>query len=165
MATITLQGNPINTNSTVPAVGAKAAAFTLVDGELANRTLADFAGKRKVISIFPSIDTGVCATSVKTFNEKAAGLDNTVVLCVSNDLPFAMSRFCGADNLTNVVPLSGFRSTFATDYGVAMTDGPLEGLTARAVVVLDGNDTVLYSQLVGEIAEEPNYDAALASLG
>lgn len=126
--------------------------------------MADFAGKRKILNIFPSVDTGVCAKSVRTFNEKAAALDNTAVLCISADLPFAQARFCGAEGIDNVVMLSTFRSGFAQDYGVALQSGPLAGLTARSVVVLDENNQVLYSELVPEIAQEPDYNSALAAL-
>ena len=148
----------------LPTVGATAPAFTLTAADLAEKTLADFAGKRKVLNIFPSIDTGVCQQSVRTFNQRAAALNNTVVLCVSADLPFAQARFCGAEGLDNVVTLSSFRSSFAQDYGVALADGALRGLTARAVVVLDEHDKVLHVGLVPEITQEPDYDAALAVL-
>ena len=164
MANITFRGTPANTVGNLPAVGAAAPAFTLTAADLSDKTLADFAGKRKVLNIFPSIDTGVCAQSVRTFNERASSLENAVVLCISADLPFAQARFCGAEGLDNVVSLSSFRSNFARDYGVAVESSPLRGLTARAVVVLDENDKVLHAELVGEIAHEPNYDAALAVL-
>ena len=126
--------------------------------------MADFAGKRKILNIFPSVDTGVCAQSVRTFNEKAAALENAVVLCISADLPFAQARFCGAEGIDNVVMLSTFRSGFAQAYGVALQSGPLAGLTARSVVVLDENNQVIYSELVPEIAQEPDYNSALAAL-
>ena len=164
MTTVTFSGNPVQVNGTLPAVGAAAPAFTLTAADLSEKTLADFAGKRKVLNIFPSIDTGVCQQSVRTFNQRAAALNNTVVLCISADLPFAQARFCGAEGLDNVVTLSCFRSSFAQDYGVALADGALRGLTARAVVVLDENDKVLHVGLVPEIAQEPDYDAALAVL-
>lgn len=164
MANITFRGTPANTVGNLPAVGAAAPAFTLTAADLSDKTLADFAGKRKVLNIFPSVDTGVCAQSVRTFNERASSLENAVVLCISADLPFAQARFCGAEGLDNVVSLSTFRSNFARDYGVAVESSPLRGLTARAVVVLDENDKVLHAELVGEIAHEPNYDAALAVL-
>ena len=164
MAQVTFQGSPISTNGNLPAIGQVAPDFTLVAADLSEKSLADFAGKRKVLNIFPSIDTGVCAQSVRTFNKRASSLDNTVVLCISADLPFAQARFCGAEGLDNVVSLSTFRSNFARDYGVAVESSPLRGLTARAVVVLDENDKVLHAELVGEIAHEPNYDAALAVL-
>jgi thiol peroxidase len=165
MAQITLKGNPIQTVGDLPAVGAKAPDFTLTAGDLSDVTLASFAGKRKVVNIVPSLDTPVCAIQARTFNERAAGRDDTVVLVVSADLPFAQGRFCTAEGLDLVKPLSMMRSrNFAKDYGVLITDGPLEGITARAVVVLDRDDTVLHAQLVPEIAEEPDYDAALAAL-
>ena len=164
MANITFRGTPANTVGNLPAVGAAAPAFTLTAADLSDKTLADFAGKRKVLNIFPSIDTGVCQQSVRTFNQRASALNNTVVLCISADLPFAQARFCGAEGLDNVVTLSSFRSSFAQDYGVALADGALRGLTARAVVVLDENDKVLHVGLVPEIKEEPDYDAAIAVL-
>ncbi|TWR95245.1 thiol peroxidase [Pseudomonas saxonica] len=165
MAQVTLKGNPVQVNGELPAVGAKAPAFSLVAGNLSDVTLADFAGKRKVLNIFPSIDTPTCATSVRTFNAKANEAPNTVVLNISADLPFAQARFCGAEGLENVQNLSTLRGAeFIENYGVAIADGPLKGLTARAVVVLDENDNVLHSELVKEIAEEPDYEAALAVL-
>lgn len=164
MTTVTFSGNPVQLKGALPTVGAAAPAFTLTAADLSDKTLADFAGKRKVLNIFPSIDTGVCQQSVRTFNQRAAALNNTVVLCISADLPFAQSRFCGVEGLDNVVTLSSFRSSFAQDYGVAQTDGALRGLTARAVVVLDENDKVLHVGLVPEIKEEPDYDAAIAVL-
>ena len=164
MTTVTFSGNPVQLKGALPAVGAAAPAFTLTAADLADKTLADFAGKRKVLNIFPSIDTGVCQQSVRTFNQRAAALNNTVVLCISADLPFAQARFCGAEGLDNVVTLSSFRSSFAQDYGVSLADGALRGLTARAVVVLDENNKVLHVGLVPEITQEPDYDAALAVL-
>ncbi|WP_114921777.1 thiol peroxidase [Neisseria elongata] len=164
MSQVTLQGNPVEIGGHFPAAGQTAPAFSLTAGDLSDKTLADFAGKRKVLNIFPSVDTGVCAQSVRTFNERASSLENAVVLCISADLPFAQARFCGAEGLDSVVSLSTFRSNFARDYGVAVESSPLRGLTARAVVVLDENDKVLHAELVGEIAHEPNYDAALAVL-
>ncbi len=164
MSQVTLKGNPVEVSGTFLQAGQTAPDFSLVTGDLSEKSLNDFAGKRKVLNIFPSVDTGVCAASVRKFNEKATSLDSTVVLCISHDLPFAQSRFCGAEGIENVVMLSAFRSGFAQDYGVAQTSGPLAGLTARAVVVLDENNQVLYSQLVPEITEEPDYDAALAVL-
>lgn len=159
------QGNPVSVAGTFPEKGSKAAAFTLVAKDLSDVALSHYAGKRKILNIFPSIDTGVCAASVRKFNQLAAELDNTVVLCISADLPFAQSRFCGAEGLNNVVVLSLLRGgEFAEKYGVAISAGPLQGLAARAVVVLDENDTVLHSELVNEITTEPNYDAALAAL-
>jgi thiol peroxidase len=164
MAQITLRGNPINTNGDLPAAGAKAPAFSLVKTDLSALNSDDLAGKRVVLNIFPSIDTPVCQASARAFNSKASELDNTVVVCASMDLPFALKRYCGAEGLEDVMPASGFRSDFVSDYGLKIVDGPLAGLAARAVVVLDENGSVLYSQLVGEIAEEPDYDAALSSL-
>ena len=164
MTTVTFSGNPVQLKGALPTVGAAAPAFTLTAADLSDKTLADFAGKRKVLNIFPSIDTGVCQQSVRTFNQRAAALNNTVVLCISADLPFAQSRFCGVEGLDNVVTLSSFRSSFAQDYGVALADGALRGLTARAVVVLDENNKVLHVGLVPEITQEPDYDAALAVL-
>ncbi len=165
MAQVTLKGNPVQVNGELPAVGAKAPDFSLVAGDLSDMTLASFAGKRKVLNIFPSVDTPTCATSVRTFNKMASELADTVVLCISADLPFAQARFCGAEGLENVKNLSTLRGAeFIENYGVAIADGPLKGLTARAVVVLDENDNVLHSELVKEIAEEPDYEAALAVL-
>ena len=164
MSQVTLQGNPVEIGGHFPAAGQTAPAFSLTAGDLSDKTLADFAGKRKVLNIFPSIDTGVCAQSVRTFNQRAAALQNAVVLCVSADLPFALSRFCGAEGIENVVTLSSFRSSFGADYGITLADTPLRGLTARAVVVLDENNKVLHVGLVPEITQEPDYDAALAVL-
>lgn len=164
MAQVTLRGNPFNTSGELPAVGSSAPGFSLVGSDLSEITADSLAGKKVVLNIFPSIDTPTCATSVRTFNERAAGRDDTVVLCVSEDLPFAAGRFCGAEGIENVKTGSGFRSTFADDYGVRLEDGPLAGVMARSVVVLDADGTVVYTQLVGEIADEPDYDAALASL-
>ena len=165
MATVTLGGNPINTSGNLPSVGDNAPGFELVNGKLDNVSLQDFGNKRKVLSIVPSLDTPTCAVSTRIFNEKAASLDNTVVLVISADLPFAQARFCEAEGLENVVPLSSFRSNFATDYGISIIDGVLKGLTTRAIVILDQQDKVVYTQLVGEIADEPDYDSALAVLG
>lgn len=166
MATVTLKGNPVNIGGNLPQTGQSAPAFELADAKRNPTTLANYAGKRKVLNIFPSIDTPTCATSVRTFNQKAAGMSNTVVICISADLPFAQSRFCGAEGIENVTCLSTFRNTtkFGNDYGVYIQDSSLAGLNARAVVVLDENNKVLHSELVGEIANEPNYDAALAVL-
>ncbi len=159
MATVTFKGSEVKTNGNLPAVGTKAPDFKLVGAGLNEISLADYKGKRVVLNIFPSIDTGVCAASVRNFNKWASQNVNTVVLCVSKDLPFAASRFCGAEGLENVVTASDFRyNNFATDYGVLMTDGPLAGLMARSVVVVDEDGTVIYNQLVPEIVEEPNYD-------
>ncbi len=165
MAQVTFKGDPVEVGGTLPQVGQTAPAFTLVATDLSEKSLSDFAGKRKVLNIFPSIDTGVCSKSVREFNERATGLDNTVVLCISADLPFALARFCGAEGIENVTSLSTFRcKNFKQDYGTEIQSSPLKGLNARAVVVLDENDQVLYSELVPEIGEEPNYDAALAVL-
>ncbi|WP_243049983.1 thiol peroxidase [Dyella sp. RRB7] len=166
MSQVTLKGQPVQVDGHFPTDGEQAPAFSLVGKDLSDVTLANFAGKRKVLNIFPSVDTPTCATSVRRFNEKASQLDDAVVLCISADLPFAQARFCGAEGLDNVVTLSTLRGhEFLRNYGVAIASGPLAGLAARAVVVLDTHDKVLYSELVGEIAHEPNYDAALASLG
>ncbi|WP_109077078.1 thiol peroxidase [Aggregatibacter kilianii] len=165
MSKVTLAGNPIDVAGNFPVVGAQVADFSLVNNELADVTLESFAGRRKVLNIFPSIDTGVCATSVRKFNEKAANLANTVVLCISADLPFAQARFCGAEGIENAKTLSTFRNhDLHNTLGVNITSGPLAGLTARAVIVLDENNKVLHSELVSEIKNEPNYDAALAVL-
>lgn len=163
---MTLKGGPVNVGGNLPQVGQTAPNFELADAKRVLQSLDAFSGKRKVLNIFPSIDTPTCATSVRTFNQKASSMTNTVVLCISADLPFAQSRFCGAEGIENVVTLSSFRDNakFATDYGVLITDSSLAGLTARAVVVLDEHNKVLHSELVAEIADEPNYDAALAVL-
>jgi len=166
MAKTALQGNPVSLSGDLPAVGSRAPDFTLVAKDLSDKTLADFAGKKKLLNIVPSLDTGVCATSTKKFNEAMAGKGDAVALVISADLPFAMGRFCDAEGLATVVSLSMMRShDFARDYGVLITDGPLAGITARAVVVLDAQDQVVYTQLVPEITQEPDYDAALAALG
>ena len=163
---VTLGGNAIPVNGHFPQKGETAPALSLVGKDLADVTLANYAGKRKILNIFPSVDTGVCATSVRHFNKDAAGLANTAVLCISADLPFAQQRFCGAEGLDNVTMLSTMRGReFLRDYGVALEDGPLAGVAARAVVVLDAHDKVLHTQLVPEITEEPDYAAALAALG
>lgn len=164
MSKITLGGNPINTNGSLPEKGTKAPAFELTNVGMDQVGLASIEG-RKILNIFPSVDTGVCATSVRKFNESATKLDNVKVLCVSNDLPFAMKRFCGAEGIENVMMLSGFRSDFAEKYGVLIQDSGFKGLMARAVVVLDEKNNVIYTELVPEIAQEPDYDAALKSLG
>jgi thioredoxin-dependent peroxiredoxin len=165
MAKTLFKGNPVNTSGDVPAVGSKAPAFTLVGTDLAPITLATYAGKKKIVSVFPSIDTPVCALSVKAFNEKAGSRADTVVINVSADLPFAHKRFCAAEGLPSVVAASTFRSSFGKDWGTTMTDGPLADLHARAVFVLDAEDKVLHAELVPNIGQEPNYDAALAALG
>jgi thiol peroxidase len=164
MATITLQGNPIETIGTLPAIGTEAAAFTLVKTDLSETGLGDFAGKTVILNIFPSIDTGICAASTRRFNTEASANPNVAVLCISADLPFAHGRFCGAEGLENVVSLSTFRNAdFGKDYGVTITTGPLAGLMSRAVVVIkDGK--VAYTEQVPEIVQEPDYDAALAAL-
>lgn len=164
MATVTLKGNPFKTSGDLPTNGSQAPNFTLVKTDLSEVSLGDFKGKRVVLNIFPSIDTPTCAQSVREFNAKASSLDNTEVVCVSEDLPFALARFCGAEGLDQVTPASAFRSKFAEDYGVRMVEGPLTGLDARAVVVIDESGKVAYSQLVAEVSEEPDYDAALKAL-
>lgn len=165
MANVTLGGNPIKVEGSFPAKGDSAPDFTLTSKDLKDVGLKDFAGKRKVLNIVPSLDTPVCAKSTRIFNERASSMPNTAVLVISADLPFAMNRFCGAEGISNVIPLSTVRGRdFHSRYGVDITDGPLKGLTARAVVVLDENNRVLHSQLVPEIKNEPDYDAALAAL-
>jgi thiol peroxidase len=163
MANITFKGNPVSTNGELPAVGSTAPDFALVAADLSEKTLADFAGKTKILTINPSYDTGVCQATARAFNQKAAGKDGAVVLAISADLPFAQKRFCGAEGIEGVVTLSTFRSSFSGDYGLTMEGGPLKGLTARAVLVIDGDNKVVYSELVPEIVQEPNYDAALAA--
>lgn len=162
MSTITLGGNPVNTNNALPAIGSAAPQFQLVATDLSEVSLHDYLGQRVILNIFPSIDTPTCATSVRTFNKMANDLTNTKVLCISKDLPFAQKRFCGSEGLENVVNLSDFRDgSFGTDYGVTLIDSVLKGLHARAIVVIDETGKVAYSELVSEIANEPNYDAAL----
>ena len=166
MADITLKGNPIHTSGDLPAVGSAAPDFTLTGADLGSVSKADFAGQHVILNIFPSIDTGVCATSVRTFHQKAASAKDTKVVCVSMDLPFAHKRFCGAEGIDGVTTASCFRAPgFGEAYGVTMTDGPLAGLLARAVVVFDGAGKVVHTELVPEIAQEPDYDAALAAGG
>jgi thiol peroxidase len=165
MAQTALGGNPVNTSGDLPGVGQQAPDFTLSKADLSDLTTEDLRGQRVVLNIFPSVDTPVCASSVRSFNQLAGGLENTMVVCVSADLPFAMGRFCGAEGLENVQVASTFRSDFGDAFGVRLADGKLAGLMARAVVVLDTDGTVLHSQLVPEIATEPDYDAAVASLG
>ena len=155
----------MNTSGELPEKGAKAPAFELVKSDLSTVSSSDLTGQRVILNIFPSIDTPTCATSVRTFNGRAASLDNTTVICVSADLPFAAGRFCGAEGIENVMTGSTFRGSFLDDYGVKMTDGPLAGVAARSVVVLDGDGTVLHTQMVPEIADEPDYDAAIGALG
>jgi thioredoxin-dependent peroxiredoxin len=165
MAKITLKGNPINTSGELPSKGALAPSFKLVKTDLSEVSLQDYKGKKVILNIFPSVDTSTCATSVRTFNAKASSLNNAVVLCISKDLPFAHARFCGAEGLDKVVSLSDFRSgTFATDYGVKIIDGPLAGLDARSIVVIDESGKVVHTELVPETVDEPNYEAALKAL-
>lgn len=165
MAQITFKGNPINTSGNLPEVGTKAPDFNLTASDLSEKSLSDYKGKNVVLNIFPSVDTGVCAQSVRTFNEKVSAADNTVVLCVSKDLPFALSRFCAAEGLQNVETLSDFKSNeFSDAYGVKMTDGPLNGLLSRAVVVLNPEGNVIYNEQVPEIGQEPDYNNALNAL-
>lgn len=165
MSTVTLGGNPVHTNATLPAVGSAAPQFQLVGNDLSDVSLQDFKGQRVILNIFPSIDTATCATSVRTFNKMANDLVNTKVLCISRDLPFAQKRFCGSEGLENVVNLSDFRDgSFGNDYGLTLTDSALKGLHARAIVVVDENGVVSHTELVSEIANEPNYEAALKAL-
>jgi thioredoxin-dependent peroxiredoxin len=165
MATITLGGNPINTSGELPKIGSKLADFKLVQNDLSIADLSTFAGKKLVLNIFPSIDTGICATSVRKFNESAGNLANTTVLCISRDLPFAQKRFCGAEGLENVVNLSDFQEgTFGKNNGLQIIDGPLAGLHSRAIIVVDESGVVTHTEQVAEIASEPNYEAALAVL-
>lgn len=164
MAQITLKGNPCITAGDLPAVGSTAPDFELVTNDLSDATLASFAGKKKVVSIFPSVDTPVCATSIRTFTERAADREGVVVINVSADLPFAQKRFCAAEGIENALTLSSFRSAFGNQWGVEIVDGPLAGLCSRAIVVLDENNKVLHAEQVPEIAQEPDYDAALAVL-
>ncbi|MEL0621980.1 thiol peroxidase [Marinomonas arenicola] len=165
MSSVTLKGNQIETVGSLPAVGAQAPAFELVKTDLSVVSLSDYQGAKLVLNIFPSIDTPTCATSVRKFNESAASLKGVNVLCVSADLPFAAARFCGAEGIDHVDTGSSFRTSFGDDYGLTFTTGPLVGLLSRAVVVLDENGKVLHTEQVSEIADEPNYDAALAVLG
>jgi thiol peroxidase len=164
MATTSLRGNPVHTVGELPTVGEGAPAYTLTGGDLTDVSSEELLGKRVVLNIFPSLDTATCAASVRRFNELAAGMDNTVVVCASADLPFAMRRFCGAEGIENVTTGSAFRSSFGTDYGVTLADGPMRGLLARSVVVVDTDGTVRYTQLVPDIGTEPDYDAAVAAL-
>lgn len=165
MAQVAFNGNPVKTLGDLPKVGSKAPDFKLTKSDLADISIKDFSGKKVVLNIFPSIDTSVCQASVRKFNQEAGGLQNTVVLCVSRDLPFALNRFCGAEGLKNVVPASELRtSSFGDSYGVRITDGPLAGLFSRAVVVLDEKGNVTYTEQVPEITQEPDYNKALTSL-
>lgn len=165
MAQITLKGATVNTTGILPQVGSMAPEFQLVSTDLSIKTLADFKGKKMVLNIFPSVDTGTCAQSVRTFNQKASTLENTSVLCISKDLPFALARFCGAEGLTNVESLSDFRDgNFGKAYGLTIADGPLEALHSRCVVIIDENGKILYTEQVAEIVDEPNYSAAIACI-
>jgi thiol peroxidase len=163
MTTVTLKGNPFNTVGELPAVGSQAPSFTLTKTDLSDLKSSDLSG-RVVLNVFPSVDTPTCANSVRQFNSKASSLDNTTVVCVSKDLPFALDRFCGAEGLDNVIAASAFRSSFADDYGLKMQEGPLAELCSRAVVILDESGKVIYTEQVAEIADEPDYDKALAAL-
>jgi len=165
MASVTLKGNPIHTMGDLPKVGDQAPDFSLANLDLSNSTLEDFKGQRVILNIFHSIDTGTCAASVREFNKVASELDNTKVLCISKDLPFAMGRFCGAEGIENVVMLSGFRNnSFGKAYNLLFTDGPVEGLFSRSIIVLDEDHKVIYTEQVQEVVEEPNYDNALNAL-
>jgi thioredoxin-dependent peroxiredoxin len=165
MANVTLGGNPLHTSGDLPAKGSQAADFSLVNADLGTSSLDNFKGKKLILNIFPSIDTGTCAASVREFNKKASSLENTTVLCISRDLPFAQKRFCGAEGIENVVTLSDFRDgEFGKNYGLELLDGPLKGLHARSVVVLDEDHKVVYTELVPDIKDEPNYEGALAAL-
>ena len=164
MADITLHGNAVHTIGNLPEVGSSVKNFDLINVDLQSKSNRDFSNKRIIFNIFPSIDTGICAASARKFNEEASSLDNTVVINVSRDLPFALSRFCAAEGLKNVETLSDFRGNFGEDYGVTMTDSPMQGLLSRAVIVADENGKVIYTEQVPEIAQEPNYDNALNAL-
>lgn len=165
MANITLKGNPIHTNGKLPNQGSMAVDFNLTAGDLSNKTLSDFAGKKVIMNIFPSVDTGVCAASVRKFNEKAAALENTVVLCISRDLPFAQSRFCGAEGIENVVMLSDYNTgKFAENYGLKIIDGPLVGLLSRCIVILSEKGEVIYTEQVPEITQDPDFEKALQAV-
>lgn len=165
MSQVTFKGTPVHTNGILPKVGSKALDFSLIGGELKNIKLSDFLGKRVILNIFPSIDTGTCAASVRSFNQEISSLENTVVLCISKDLPFAQGRFCAAEGIANVITLSEYKdSSFSDSYGVRFIDGPLEGLLSRAVVVINENGEVLYVEQVAETTDEPNYEAAISVL-
>ncbi|PCJ94952.1 MAG: lipid hydroperoxide peroxidase [Flavobacteriaceae bacterium] len=165
MATVTLKGNPLNTLGNLPSIGSFAPSFNLTKNDLSPANLENYKGKKVVLNIFPSIDTGTCAQSVRQFNQEAAELDNTAVLCISKDLPFAQARFCGAEGIKNVEMLSDFKNgSFGKDYEVEFTDGPLQSLLSRSIVVLDENGSVLHTEQVAETTEEPNYKAALEAL-
>jgi thioredoxin-dependent peroxiredoxin len=165
MATVTFKGTPVNLANDLPAVGSAAPEFQLVASDLSEKTLASFAGKKKILAVNPSYDTGVCQKAARMFNQSMSARSDVVVLLISADLPFAQARFCEADGLKNVTPLSSFRASFGTDYGYTMTTGPLKGLTARGVVVLDEQNKVIHSQLVPEVTQEPDYDSVIKSLG
>ena len=165
MATVTLKGNPVNTSGELPKVGSAAPDFKLTANDLSTKSLSDFKGSNLVLNIFPSIDTSTCAQSVREFNQKASALHNTMVLCISRDLPFAQSRFCGAEGIANVVTLSDFKDGhFGKNYGLDFIDGPLDGLHSRCVVIVNGEGTVTYSEQVNEIVDEPNYEVAINAL-
>lgn len=164
MAKITLSGNPINTIGELPKIGETAKNFTLVSADLSEKSLQDFSGKKIILNLFPSIDTGICSASARRFNQEAAALTNTVIINISKDLPFALSRFCAAEGIENVINLSDFRGNFSKDYGVEIIDGPLKGLISRAVIVIDENKKIIYTEQVPEIKQEPNYEVALAVL-
>ena len=165
MASVTLGGTPVNTSGTLPTVGSQAPDFKLTATDLSTKTLNDYSGNKLVLNVFPSVDTGTCAQSIRTFNKEASTLGNTKVLCISKDLPFAMARFCGAEGLENVVSLSDYKNgSFGKTYGLDFADGAFETLLSRCIIVIDSNGEILYTQQVNEIADEPNYDKALASL-
>lgn len=164
MATITLQGNPFQTNGELPSINTTAPNFSLRTVELGTISLADFSGSKVILNIFPSVDTGTCATSVRTFNKTASELKDTKVICVSRDLPFAHARFCGAEGIENVISVSDISGDFAADYGLQITEGPLEGLCSRSIVVLDEKGSVIYTEQVPETVDEPNYEAAINAL-
>lgn len=165
MAKITLKNNPINTSGNLPEIGSKAKDFRLIAKDLSPKSLDDFKGKKLILNIFPSIDTGTCAASVRNFNKTAADLDNTIVLCISRDLPFAQSRFCGAEGIENVVMLSDFNTgKFGDDYGLRILDGPLAGLLSRSIVIINTDGNVVYTEQVAETTEEPNYELALKNV-
>lgn len=164
MATITLKGNPFQTIGTLPEIGSKAPNFSLRAIELNNISLSDFTGSKVILNIFPSVDTGTCASSVRAFNKTASELENTKVICVSRDLPFAHARFCGAEGIKNVISASDISGDFSADYGLKITEGPLEGLCSRSIVVLDENGSVIYTEQVSETVDEPNYEAAINAL-
>lgn len=165
MANITLKGNPINTIGELPQTGSKAVDFKLTKVDLSIASLSDFKGKKIILNIFPSIDTGTCATSVRSFNKVASSLENTIVLCISRDLPFAQKRFCGAEGIENVIMLSDFNTgQFSKDYGLQIIDGPLNGLSSRSIVIINEEGNVVYTEQISETVDEPNYDKALASI-